>query len=80
MVSGQFRFEDVDRQRQRYDRAAFRTPGGASYAPVRLGNGIDKGESETMTGRILPLYESLENPAADIRRKAQTVVFNQQFC
>jgi len=37
-----------------------------SHAAVRLDNCVHKGKSETMTGRILSLYESFENLAADI--------------
>jgi len=45
-----------------------------------LGNCVHKSKSETVPGRMFSLYESLENPAADIRRKSGTIVFNHQFC
>jgi hypothetical protein len=47
---------------------------------VRLDDCIHKGESETVTGRMFSLYESLEYAAANIGRDAWTVVFNYQFC
>jgi hypothetical protein len=43
---------------------------------MRLGNRIHKGKSETVTGRILSLYESFENLAADIGRESRTIIFN----
>jgi hypothetical protein len=43
---------------------------------MRQGNGLDKGKSETMTGRILSLHESFENLAADIGRESRTIIFN----
>jgi hypothetical protein len=43
---------------------------------MRPGNCIDKSKAETVTGRILALYESLETLPADIRRESRTVVLD----
>jgi hypothetical protein len=44
---------------------------------MRLRDCIHKGKAEPVAGRMFSLYESLENPAADIRRKSRTSVFNR---
>jgi hypothetical protein len=51
-----------------------------SRAAVRLDNWIHKGKSDTVSGRMFPLYEALESPAADIRRESRAIVFDHQFC
>jgi len=71
-----YRLEHTHWERQSYNSAASRTFGDPCTAPMRLGNCIHKGKSETVTGRILSLHESFENLAADIGRESRTIIFN----
>jgi hypothetical protein len=68
--------EHVDGLRQIYDSAASWAVRDLSHTAVRLDNCFHKGKSETMAGRILSLYESFENLAADIGRESRTIIFN----
>src|SRR5208337_2182336 len=74
------RLQYADGQRQSYNSAASRTIGDPSLAAVRLYDCIHKSKPEAVPGRMVPFYEALESPAANLRRESRAIVFDNEFC
>ena len=74
------RLEHANGKQQGDNGAAFRPAGDLRAAAMRLGDCIHKGQSQTVTGRMFSLHESLESLIADFRWKSRTIVFNHKCC